>query len=280
MIALALVLGFQMSARLIGLPGVRHAAGVDLKQELRSIRPEKGEQLKLISQTYTPKTIALTFDDGPHAGKTDKLLKILKDLDVKATFFLVGKMVDRNPQLVRDELAGGHEIGNHTYDHLNLEKLTSAQVAFEYQACSDAIQRAAGIRPQFCRPPGGRFDTEILKAASDEGMWTVLWTDDPGDFARPDPKVLVDRLDKQMHDGGILLLHDGIPQTLEVLPAVITELKHRGYRFVTCSELLAQKRQPIVTYAKHAPAATTVAFRRKPSAGGPSLVHKPKLGSR
>lgn len=72
-------------------------------------------------------------------------------------------------------------------------------------------------------------------------MWTVLWTDDPGDFARPDPKVLVERIDREMHNGGILLLHDGIPQTMLVLPELVTELRTRGYRFVTCSQLLAER---------------------------------------
>src|SRR5512135_3540759 len=103
--------------------------GVDLRQELRGIQRTKGEQLKLITRSYEPKTIALTFDDGPHGNKTLQLLAVLKQLDVKATFFVVGKMVDKAPWLVREEFAQGHEIGNHTYDHPNLDKLSDAQVA-------------------------------------------------------------------------------------------------------------------------------------------------------
>jgi peptidoglycan/xylan/chitin deacetylase (PgdA/CDA1 family) len=180
------------------------------------------------------------------------LLAELKKLDVKATFFVVGKMVDRYPDLVRQEMAQGHEVGNHTYNHLNLDKLTAPEVDLEYKNCSDAIQRATGFRPRFCRPPGGRFDTDVLRAATDEGMWTVLWTDDPGDFARPDPKVLVERLDNQLKDGGILLLHDGIPQTMQVLPEVVQELRKRGYKFVTCSELLMQHTRAMAAYAANA----------------------------
>lgn len=267
MTGLALTLGLQLALRFSGLPPI-HAPrfpdpGVDLKQELHDIQWNK--DLKLISHSYEPKTIALTFDDGPHGDRTLQLLIELKRLDVKATFFVVGKMVDKYPWLVREEFANGNEIANHTYNHLNLDRLTGAQVAAEYKNCSDAIQRAIGFRPRFCRPPGGRFDTEVLQAASDEGMWTVLWTDDPGDFARPDPKVLVERIDSQMKDGGILLLHDGIPQTLEVLPEVIRELKKRGYRFVTCSQLLAQKERQITTLAHKAPAPVhIVAAQRKP----------------
>ncbi|MFI5384961.1 MAG: polysaccharide deacetylase family protein [Fimbriimonadales bacterium] len=265
MTSLALALVLQTATHPMGLlPG--SDPGVDLRQEIRDIQWPKAEQLKLITHAYEPKTIALTFDDGPHGDLTLKLLGLLRQLNVKATFFVVGKMVDKAPWLVREEFALGHEIGNHTYDHPNLDKLTGAQVAQEYRACGDAIQRATGIRPKFCRPPGGRFDTEVLRAASNEGMWTVLWTDDPGDFARPDPKVLVERLDRQMKNGGILLLHDGIPQTLQVLPEVVAELRKRGYRFVTCSELLAQRSRAAAAYAHRLPSGAqpaTAPVRRK-----------------
>ncbi len=239
MTGLALALAIQAGAHVRAQ--LSHDPGVDLRQELRDVRPSKGEQLNLLSHAYEPKTIAVTFDDGPHGDRTIRLLGLLRQLDVKATFFVVGKMVDKFPELVREELSQGHEVGNHTYDHVNLDDLTGPQVALEYRRCSDAIEHATGTRPKFCRPPGGRFDLEVLKAAADQGLWTVLWTDDPGDFAQPDPKVLVDRLDRQLKDGGILLLHDGIPETMDVLPEVIQELRKRGYRFVTCSELLAQK---------------------------------------
>jgi peptidoglycan/xylan/chitin deacetylase (PgdA/CDA1 family) len=250
MTGLALALAFQFAPH-SRLAAPAHDPGVDIRQELGGIH-YGGESLKLIDRAYEPKAIALTFDDGPHGTLTTQLLAELKKLDVKATFFVVGKMVDRYPDLVRQEMAQGHEVGNHTYNHLNLDKLTTPQVDLEYKNCSDAIQRATGFRPRFCRPPGGRFDTEVLRAATDEGMWTVLWTDDPGDFARPDPKVLVERLDNQLKDGGILLLHDGIPQTMQVLPEVVQELRKRGYRFVTCSELLAQRARAVATYAANA----------------------------
>jgi len=261
MTGLALALALQSAID----KGIKNP-GVDLRQELHGIQFPRGNSLMLLDHAYAPKTIALTFDDGPHGDKTIQLLGVLKQLDVRATFFVVGKMVDRAPWLVREEIALGNEVGNHTYDHLNLDSLTWPEIALEYKRCSDAIERAAGIRPKFCRPPGGRFDTDVLKAAEDEGMWTVLWTDDPGDFALPDPKVLVDRLDRQLKNGGILLLHDGIQETIQVLPQVVQELRKRGYRFVTCSELLADRNRSAL-YARRASdrRQVRVSIERKPA---------------
>jgi peptidoglycan/xylan/chitin deacetylase (PgdA/CDA1 family) len=265
MIGLALGIALKMTAQHVVASGF---PGVSLSQELRAIN-WNGRDLKVISRTYEPRTIALTFDDGPHGAKTLALLKVLKDLDVKATFFLVGKMVDRNPTMARLEVALGHEVGNHTYHHFNLDRLRDHQIAREYIGCSNSIWRATGQRPIFCRPPGGRFDTDVVEIAAKQRMWTVLWTDHPGDFARPDPNVLVERVDRQMRGGGILLLHDGIPQTVEVLPELVRELRKRGYRFVTCSELVAQQARHDAAVAQKKPDGNhaALAIHRKSLAG-------------
>lgn len=246
MVGIALTLALEVAAQFVGLPLARvpifPEPGVDLRAELRLIGALR-EDGKVIVGAPERKTIALTFDDGPHPKTTPRLLRELDALDVKASFFVVGKMVDKYPWLARAEVAAGHDVGNHTYDHVNLNNLTEPQIESEYRAANDAIERATGTRPRFCRPPGGRFDSDAIRAAEDEGLWTVLWTDDPGDFARPDPKLLVDRIDRQMKSGGILLLHDGIPQTMDILPQLVKELRSRGYRFVTCSELLAESQR-------------------------------------
>lgn len=251
------MLAFLLRSLSLFMTTAKIHSGVNLKQEIRLVHSMGSDaSLKLLVQSPEPKTIALTFDDGPHPAWTPRLLQILKQIDVKATFFVVGKMVEKNPWLVRDEVAAGHDVGNHTYHHYNLDLLREVQIEREYKACSDAVQRATGIRPIFCRPPGGRFDCDVVKAAASQRLWTVLWTDDPGDFARPDVRTLTERIDHQMKNGGILLLHDGIPQTLQILPNLVAQLRARGYRFVTCSQLLIEQQR---LYAKatrrHKPAA-------------------------
>ncbi len=193
---------------------------------------------KLIRGNPREKLLALTFDDGPHPIFTEKLLALLKQLDVKASFFVVGKMVERNPQLLKEIAADGHLVGNHTFSHVTLTKIPLNEVRAEYEACNDIVENTIGQRMRFCRPPGGDYDRQVVKAATEQGLTTVLWTDDPGDYASPGTHVIEMKTLSRMSNGGIILLHDGIQQTLDVLPQIIQYARAHGYRFVTVDELM------------------------------------------
>ena len=184
------------------------------------------------------KEIALTFDDGPHPQFTRRLLELLKQLDVKATFFVVGKKVDEAPAIVAQTLADGHEIANHTYHHINLDKVGQPAVEEEIRLCNEAVKRACGKTPTLFRPPGGHHHAHILSGADKLGMQVILWTDDPADFAKPGADVILSRIMKEVSSGSDILLHDGIEQTLEMLPELVMQLRHDGYRFVTLSEMI------------------------------------------
>jgi len=184
--------------------------------------------------------VALTFDDGPHPDFTLKILALLKRYDIKATFFVVGKMAERYPELIRAEKAAGHVLGNHTYHHLNLTRIPAVQVATEWQACQDVVQSATGETMRFCRPPGGDYNRDVIRAATEGGLTTVMWTDDPGDYASPGDRTIEVRVFDHVSNGGIILLHDGVQQTLDVLPQVIERLRARGFRFVTVSRMRAE----------------------------------------
>jgi peptidoglycan/xylan/chitin deacetylase (PgdA/CDA1 family) len=184
------------------------------------------------------KEIALTFDDGPHPAFTPRLLDLLQQLHVKATFFLVGKKVEEAPEVVARIVHDGHEIGNHTYHHSNLSKIPVESIESEIQRGNEAIRRACGRTPTLFRPPGGHHDDSILAAAEKLGMTTVLWTDDPADFANPGPDVIEHRILDQVGSGADVLLHDGVEQTLAVLPDLVARLRREGYSFVTMSEMV------------------------------------------
>jgi len=202
---------------------------------------------KLIHGSRRKKWIALTFDDGPHPTFTPKLLALLREQHVKATFFVVGEMAARYPDLVREELAEGHSVGNHTYHHVNLTKILPRDVATEVQACGDVLQRITGQRPHLFRPPGGDYDKSVIETLQSLGYTTVLWTDDPGDYASPGSSLIVKRTFSRISSGGIILIHDGIEQTFAVLPQIISTLKKEGYTFVTVDEMLKDQ---LVTQAK------------------------------
>ena len=183
------------------------------------------------------KKITLTFDDGPHPIFTDALIKILKEEHVPATFFVVGFMADQNPDLVRKIKTAGFEVANHTYSHATLTKIPAEQVLTEYQASNDVIKRLTGASARYCRPPGGDFNNNVLKSAAELGMTTVLWTDDPGDYANPGDSVLLEREVAKLEPGAIILLHDGSQNTLDTLREFIHVAKKKGYTFVGLDEM-------------------------------------------
>ncbi len=183
------------------------------------------------------KEIALTFDDGPHPGYTEKILDTLKQEHVPATFFVIGFMADAHPELVRAISNSGNVVGNHTYSHVTLTHLDEAQTLAEYKANNAVIERITGKHVDYCRPPGGDFNPTVLKSAAELGLTTVMWTDDPGDYVNPPDDLLFEREVDKLSNGGIVLLHDGSKSTLDTLQKFIRTAKAKGYRFVTLDEL-------------------------------------------
>jgi polysaccharide deacetylase family sporulation protein PdaB len=196
---------------------------------------------KFIHGKTTKKQIAITFDDGPHPNYTPKLLDILKQYDVKATFFLVGEKAEQAPDLVKAEIAAGHNVGNHTYHHVNLTKIPQEDAVTEIKACGDVLAKITGKPPHLFRPPGGDYNKHVAEDMEALGYMMVLWTDDPGDYASPGDKVITTRLLDRVSNGGIVLIHDGVQQTVDVLPQILKYLKGKGYELVTIDEMMGRK---------------------------------------
>lgn len=182
--------------------------------------------------------IALTFDDGPHAGKTEELLTLLKDEGVPATFFVVGKMVDRYPQLTQEIVRQGHELANHTYTHPRLTGIDDRLILEELGQTRKSIQAITGKETPFYRPPGGIYNRRTLLCASQAGYRMVLWSVLTRDVAGVSQETIYKRIVTGATDGGVVLMHSGVPATVKALPGAIRELRRQGYQFVTVSEMM------------------------------------------
>jgi peptidoglycan/xylan/chitin deacetylase (PgdA/CDA1 family) len=198
-----------------------------------------GDSAIVKSVQTTEKLVALTFDDGPHYKTTPLLLRILEEKQVKATFFVLGVNVAQHPELVAQEVAAGHEIGNHAFSHKLLSKMDASVCAAELDRAEQGICKVAP-RPVLFRPPGGAYNHAVLAEARRRGYTTVIWSIDTRDWSRPPVGQVIKIVLAQVKPGSIVLMHDGQDRlpTPEALGEVIDGLREQGYTFVTVSELL------------------------------------------
>ncbi|MFD1484157.1 polysaccharide deacetylase family protein [Lacticaseibacillus baoqingensis] len=181
------------------------------------------------------KVIALTFDDGPNDKTTPQILKTLAAAKVKATFFMVGTGLREYPQTARAVAQAGHEIGIHTYDHPYLPKLTPTAAKDEiYGKMALTYYQVLGQLPTLLRPPFGAISAPIAQV---EDLPAIQWSIDSQDWRSRNAAAIIARVNATATNGGIVLMHDIQPATVQALPTVISQLKAQGYRFVTVSEL-------------------------------------------
>lgn len=206
-------------------------------QELVSIG-EKG--VSIHSAGGRRKVVALTFDDGP--GKdTPSILAILKQNNVPATFFVVGREVQANPQMLSQQIRQGSQIGVHTWDHSDMTKLSSAKQQRQIVDTQNAIINATGTPSRLFRAPYGAVSSSVIATAEKNKLLSVLWEADTKDWQNPDAATIVQRVMSQVSPGTIILLHDGggdRVNTVAALPTIIKELKKQGYDFATVGDLV------------------------------------------
>lgn len=187
----------------------------------------------------TNKKIALTFDDGPRPGSTEKILEILRDHNIKATFFIVGKQAEKYPHLIQRIYDEGHEIGNHTYSHKRLTKMSNKEIIEDVEKTRTVIFNQIGFIPYLFRPPGGKFNSESLGILKELNYSIVFWTNNSGDWMQVEKNILSKRVIKNTKPGTIILMHNSnYSSTLESLPEIISNLENQHYRFVTISKLI------------------------------------------
>ena len=187
------------------------------------------------------KVIALTIDDGPWPKTTAEMLDILKQNQVKATFFWVGSALQENPEIGKRVVAEGHAIGNHTWHHW-YRKMDEATAKSEIEKTNELIYQTTGVKTSFFRPPGGYLNNGLATYAKSQKNSVVMWSVTSADTdPRAKYQVFVKNVLRDAKPGAIVLMHDGggnRERTVKALPAIISGLKQQGYRFVTVPELL------------------------------------------
>ncbi len=191
------------------------------------------------------KLIALTFDDGPHKYRTNEILDILAENEVKATFFVVGMMAREYPDIIRRTIAEGHELGNHTYNHSKMKRLSTEKLKSELEMTEEVLFEISEYRPKLFRPPEGWCSESIAAAAGELDYDVILWNIDTLDWAHNDTEKICRCVSAGISPGSIILFHDyvsGECSTVRAISKIIPELKAQGYKFVTVSELINARR--------------------------------------
>lgn len=181
--------------------------------------------------------IALTFDDGPRASVTNRILKALREAGGRATFFMVGSNVPANEDSVNQMVAQGCQVGNHTFHHQYIDKIGVDGMQAEIGSTNQVVLDACGILPVVLRPPGGRTDEASMNTLGVMGMPAVLWSIDTEDWKHRDAQITIQTVLEQVEDGDIILMHDIYSATADAAEVLIPTLVEMGFQLVTVNEL-------------------------------------------
>ncbi|WP_434797002.1 polysaccharide deacetylase family protein [Terrisporobacter vanillatitrophus] len=238
----ALILGVIV---LIGI-SIKNISNIDMETGIfKKTSKFDYEDLIIKYGNIDEKLIALTFDDGPDEDFTPQILDILKKYNVKATFYVIGEKVQYNKKIIKREYEEGHEIGNHTYTHINVSKNGYNKIKKEIGDTQSAVKSVTGVYPKTFRPPYRAISKDMCEIIKEKDMNIVLWSYvDARDWQSPGVSSIVKSIETGIQNGCIILLHDynkvrnSKSQTIDALDIIIPDLLEKGYKFVTISELI------------------------------------------
>lgn len=249
------------------IPGV-NGINVDVEASVKKILASEGQQsVPLVVKQVQPKISLKELGALPiYRGNSEKkqmalminvawgteyiqgILALLDEHKVKATFFLDGSWVAKNPQVAKEILQRGHELGNHAYSHPDLAKMDASQTSREIIRTNEAIKRATGTVPTLFAPPSGSYSSTTVQVAHGQGMKTILWTLDTVDWKKPPASAIESRVLSKAENGALVLMHPTEP-TQTALRRILPGLLQKGYALITVSQLLDPTR-PIPMYSK------------------------------
>lgn len=247
------------------IPGL-NGVTVDIDASYKNMKKEKKfNEQRLVFKQVKPK---VTLNDLPPApiykGNPEKemvsfiinvawgneflpdILSTLKKHHVKASFFLEGRWVQKNPDLAKMIAEAGHELGNHSYTHPDMSKISSSKIHEEIVKTNDVIEATTGKQVTLLAPPSGYFNNEVVKIAAQQKLKTVIWSVDTIDWQKPSPDTLLKRVTGKIHNGALILMHP-TEVTTNSLEHLIIEIKNKGYKIDTVSDMLSEERESIKT---------------------------------
>lgn len=190
-------------------------------------------------QTEKPQ-VSVSFDAAWGADDTDELLRILKENNVKATFFLCGYWVEKYPEEVKKIAADGHDLGNHSATHPHMSRISSEEIAQELQKCHENVKKLTGVEMELFRPPFGEYDNHVIETAEENGYYTIQWDVDSLDWKEQGAEVEIRQVLEHKHlgNGSIILFHNDAKYTPKVLDTILRGIKEKGFEIVPISQLI------------------------------------------
>lgn len=198
----------------------------------------KARDLPIYRVQTEEKKIAISFDAAWGNEQTKSLIDILRQYNVKSTFFVVGAWVDKYPESVKALVAAGHEVCNHSDTHPHMSKLSQQQIMDQITACNEKIKSVTGTAPVLFRPPYGEYNNAVVGTVKGLKMYPIQWDVDSLDWKNPTPQQIINRVVSSVKPGSIVLFHNGALNTPAALPTVLKTLQAQGYQIVPVSQLI------------------------------------------
>jgi len=216
-----------------------------------------GESIPVLNQRLVPiykvdtdqNLISLTLDGTWGADYTDEILDILRENNIKITFFFAGYWLEKYPDIVKRIAAEGHEIENHSFTHPHFNSLSREKIKEELESTSDLVEEIIGIRPRFFRPPFGEYNNNVIKTINNLDYQIIQWSIDSHDWMEPGVEYIVNRVLSNAGSGDIILMHNNAPDTPQALRRIIPKLKEKGLKIVPLSEMVYRDNYYIESYS-------------------------------
>lgn len=209
---------------------------------VRGVAAVQASASKRLLPIYNVKTdekkIAISFDAAWGNEETQALIDILKQYNVKTTFFVVGAWVDKYPESVKALAAAGHEVCNHSDSHPHMPKLSQEEMKKQIVSCNEKVKAITGTSPLLFRPPYGDYDNNVISTVNGLKMYPIQWDVDSLDWKNPTPQQIEERVTSKVKPGSIVLFHNGAKNTPAALPGVLKTLQSQGYSIVPVSQLI------------------------------------------